>query len=214
MSRKIPSHEATYARVRDMVLHGALAPGAPVTIQGLTDQLGAGMTPVREAIRRLTAEGALAPLGNRRIAVPRLSAAELEEIALARLALEPELGRRALPRLDGAAVERLAAVDAALDRAVAAEDVAGYLRENHRFHFTLYAAAEAPILTRLAGMLWLRVAPSLRVVCAGAAGLPDRHRDALAAIAAGDADRLEGALREDIAQGLADVGAAIAEGRV
>ena len=34
-SRKIPSHEVTYARLRDMILYGHLAPGAPVTIQGL-----------------------------------------------------------------------------------------------------------------------------------------------------------------------------------
>jgi DNA-binding GntR family transcriptional regulator len=34
-SRKIPSHEVTYARLRDMILFGHLAPGAPVTIQGL-----------------------------------------------------------------------------------------------------------------------------------------------------------------------------------
>lgn len=58
-TRKIPSHEVTYARLRDMILFGHLAPGQPVTIQGLIADLGAGMTPVREAIRRLTAEGAL-----------------------------------------------------------------------------------------------------------------------------------------------------------
>ena len=56
-ARKVPSHELTYVRLRDMVLFGTLAPGQPVTIQGLISDLGAGMTPVREAIRRLTAEG-------------------------------------------------------------------------------------------------------------------------------------------------------------
>ena len=72
-ARKIPSHEVTYARLRDMILYGHLAPGAPVTIQGLIADLGAGMTPVREAIRRLTAEGALLPQGNRRVSVPQMS---------------------------------------------------------------------------------------------------------------------------------------------
>ena len=51
-SRKIPSHEVTYARLRDMILFGHLAPGAPVTIQGLIAELDAGMTPVREAVQR------------------------------------------------------------------------------------------------------------------------------------------------------------------
>lgn len=37
-TRKIPSHEVTYARLRDMILFGHLAPGQPVTIQGLIDR--------------------------------------------------------------------------------------------------------------------------------------------------------------------------------
>jgi DNA-binding GntR family transcriptional regulator len=67
--RKIPTHEVTYVQLRDMVLTGRLAPGQPVTIQGLIRDLGAGMTPVREAIRRLTAEGALQLHDNRRVSV-------------------------------------------------------------------------------------------------------------------------------------------------
>ncbi|MEI2687672.1 MAG: hypothetical protein V9G14_16645 [Cypionkella sp.] len=35
-ARKIPTHEVTYARLRDMILFGVLEPGQPVTIQGLT----------------------------------------------------------------------------------------------------------------------------------------------------------------------------------
>ena len=205
MSRKVPSHERIHARVRDMVLHGDLAPGEAVTIQGLCDRLGAGMTPVREAIRRLTAEGALTPLGNRRVGVPRLGADTLAEIAFARLAIEPRLAALAAPRLGPEVMARLAGIDATLDAAIAAGDVRGYLRHNHRFHFTLYEAAAAPVLMALAGALWLRVAPSLRVVCVGAAGLPDRHRQALRAAEARDAARLAAAVRADIAEGMAHV---------
>jgi len=214
VSRKIPSHEQTYGRVRDMVLFGALAPGQAVTIQGLCETLGAGMTPVREAIRRLSAEGALVVQGNRRVSVPRLAPAELDEIAHARLAVEPRLAELAAPQLDAAARARLAAIDTALDAAIRAGDVPAYLRENHRFHFALYEAAGAEVLTRLARMLWLRIAPSLRVVCAGASGMPDRHRDALAALEARDADRLAEAIRADIAEGMAHVRAALAAGEL
>ena len=49
--RKIPTHEVTYTRLRDMILYGILAPWQPVTIQGLIADMGVGMTPVREAIR-------------------------------------------------------------------------------------------------------------------------------------------------------------------
>ena len=67
---RLPAHELVYRDIRDQILFGEFEPGQPVTIQGLTDALGVGMTPVREALRRLTAEGALEFLGNRRIAVP------------------------------------------------------------------------------------------------------------------------------------------------
>lgn len=207
----LPVHETTYRRLRDLVLFGALAPGQKVTIQGLVADLGAGMTPVREAIRRLTAEGALEPHGNRRVSVPRLTAAQLEELALARLAIEPELARRAVGRITPAAAARLAAEDAAIDAAIAAGDVAGYLRGNYAFHFGLYDLAGAPILRGIAQGLWLRTGPSLRVVIeSGRRPGPDRHREALAALAAGDADGLAAAIAADIRQGIERIGAALA----
>ena len=52
---KTPIHQHVYERLRKMILFGDLAPGQGVTIQGLTAALDAGMTPVREAIRRLIA---------------------------------------------------------------------------------------------------------------------------------------------------------------
>lgn len=69
---KLPDHERAYRALREMVLHGELSPGQPVTIQGLVEALGLGMTPVREAIRRLTSQGALMFKGNRRVEVPQI----------------------------------------------------------------------------------------------------------------------------------------------
>lgn len=48
--RKIPTHEVTYGRLRDMILYGLLEPGQPVTIQGLIRDLDSGMTPVLSLI--------------------------------------------------------------------------------------------------------------------------------------------------------------------
>ena len=80
----LPTHELVYRQLRDMVLFGDLVPGQAVTIQGLTQYLSAGMTPVREALRRLIAEGALEAQGNRRISVPRLTRANVDELIFAR----------------------------------------------------------------------------------------------------------------------------------
>jgi DNA-binding GntR family transcriptional regulator len=213
-SRKIPSHEVTYARLRDMILFGHLAPGAPVTIQGLIADLGAGMTPVREAIRRLTAEGALLPQGNRRVAVPELSAEMLDQVAFARLAIEPRLAELAAARLTPAQIDRLDAIDAAVNRAIEAGMLPDYLAANHAFHFAIYEAANAPVLLDLARSLWLRAGPSLRAVIDrfGSEVAPDLHREALAALRNCDGSAFAAAIERDIQQGVDHVRQALGEG--
>lgn len=207
----LPAHERVYRQLRDQVLFGELMPGQAVTIQGLTDRLGVGMTPVREALRRLTAEGALAFQGNRRICVPVLDAGAVDQLAFARGALESELAGRAAVRATPHDIARLRATDVRLDRAIARGDVAGYLRENHRFHAELNVLADAPILTELVAGLWLRFGPSLRVVCGlfGTRNLPDRHKELLEALSAGDASAAAQAMAEDVAQGMAQIRAGL-----
>lgn len=215
-ARKIPTHEVTYGRLRDMVLFGRLAPGQPVTIQGLIRDLDAGMTPVREAIRRLTAEGALTLQGNRRVTVPGMTPALLDQMEFARMTIEPKLAELAAPRLTPALIDRLEAIDAAIEPAIFAGDVQGYLALNHAFHFTLYEASDAGVLIDMARSLWLRFGPALRVVCAryGTAGLPDRHQEALAAMRAGDAKALAKAFEHDVAQGIDQVRQALVAGEI
>lgn len=214
--RKIPTHEVTYARLRDMILFGVLQPGQPVTIQGLIHELGVGMTPVREAIRRLTAEGALLPQGNRRVTVPRLTPMLLEQVAFARLTIEPKLAEMAAVALTKTLIDRLEAIDGQVDEAIQAGEVSAYLESNHAFHFALYDASGAVVLVDMARSLWLRFGPSLRVVCArmAASGLPDRHEEALAAMRAGDAAGLARAVARDIAQGVDQVKLALARGEI
>jgi DNA-binding GntR family transcriptional regulator len=196
-----------------MILFGHLAPGAPVTIQGLIADLGAGMTPVREAIRRLTAEGALLPQGNRRVAVPELSAELLDQVAYARLAIEPKLAELAAPRLTPVEIDRLEAIDVAVTRAVEAGKLPDYLAANHAFHFAIYEAAGAPVLLDLARSLWLRAGPSLRAVIDrfGREVAPDLHHEALAALRKRDVRGFASAIERDIQQGLDHVRQALAE---
>lgn len=202
--RKIPNHEVTYQQIRDMILFGDLAPGQAVTIQGLASLMDAGVTPVREAIRRLTAEGALEFLGNRRVCVPELTRSQHEELEFARLNIEPELARISIKHMNNKDIEELIEIDKSLNETIYNGDVHGYLLQNHRFHFALYNHSNARILLDIANMLWLRVGPSLRVVCGrvGTYNLPDRHEQALDAMRGGDADGVANAIREDIRQGM------------
>ncbi|WP_247744365.1 GntR family transcriptional regulator [Ruegeria sp. R14_0] len=201
---KKPAHEQVYQTLRSQIMYGELVPGQPVTIQGLTDSLGVGMTPVREAIRRLISDGALVFQGNRRVSVPLLSNADVEQMIFARISIESELSRRATATVTTDDIDRLEQLDQRLDQTIADGDVSGYLRLNHQFHQTLYAHANAPILNDLAERLWLRFGPSLRVVCGrfGTHSLPDRHKDILSALRARDADKVAKATAQDIEQGM------------
>ncbi|NOD94105.1 FCD domain-containing protein [Ruegeria sp. HKCCD4884] len=203
-SGKQPAHEQVYQTLRSQILFGELVPGQPVTIQGLTDSLGVGMTPVREAIRRLISDGALVFQGNRRVSVPLLTTADIEQMIFARISIESELSRRATGNLQTADIDHLVRIDKHLDRMIADGDVGGYLRLNQTFHETLYSHANAAILSDLAERLWLRFGPSLRVVCGrfGTQSLPDRHKDIITALRNGDAEMAAKATAQDIEQGM------------
>ncbi|MBS4009797.1 MAG: GntR family transcriptional regulator [Roseovarius sp.] len=204
---RLPAHELIYRQLRDLVLFGDLAPGEAVTIQGLSERLDAGMTPVREAIRRLIAEGALEFQGNRRVSVPLLTADNISELIYARQWLDPYLTLRATERASLEDLDWLAGLDDELDRAILRGDLRAYLELNYRFHKRLYEIAQAPILADVADGLWLRFGPSLRVVCGrmGTQNLPDKHKDMLAAMHARDAEAAARAIREDVIQGMEQV---------
>ncbi|CUK18816.1 HTH-type transcriptional regulator McbR [Ruegeria denitrificans] len=205
VSDKKPEHETIYVRVKEMILFGEFIPGQPITILGLSESIGAGVTPVREAIRRLTAEGALRSLKNRRVEVPEMSDHRLSQIELVRMSVEPALATMAAANIDDRVIAELEQIDTLVDKAIDNGDTREYLAANYQFHFTLYEAADALILQRIAESLWLQVGPSLRVVCGryGTAKLLDQHREATLALREGDTEKVKKAIEEDIRQGLA-----------
>lgn len=210
---KMPAHQLVYEKLRLMILFGDLAPGQAVTIQGLTAQLNAGMTPVREALRRLISEGALTHQGNRRVTVPVLTRDCVDELAFMRKTLEPELARRAAERMTPARIEALSLCDEELNKAIARGDVGGYLTHNYHFHALLYEGAKAPIMAATVDRLWLRFGPSLRVVCgrSGTSNLPDKHQVLLDALKTGDIDAAASATAEDVEQGMRQIQGALDE---
>ncbi|MFY0616185.1 GntR family transcriptional regulator [Shimia sp.] len=211
---RVPVHQQVYAQLRDAVLFGELAPGQAVTIQGLIKRTGAGMTPIREAIRRLTSEGALEFQGNRRVVVPLLTLDTIDDLIFLRESVETRLAERAASRVTEAQIARLEAIDARLDDAITRGDVPAYLRRNYDFHALLYGAAQAPILLDVADSVWLRFGPSMRVVCGrmGTQNLPDNHKTALTALRAQDTDAAAEAMREDVVQGMEQIRAAMLDG--
>lgn len=201
--KKTPAHEQVYMRIRDMILYGDFTPGQAVTIQGLVDEIGVSMTPVREAIRRLTAEGALDFMGNRRVCVPQTTEARFAELAYARLAIEPKLAEMAAKVAQESDIQCLRDIDNALNRAINTGDTKAYMLENHRFHFTLYCLSGSDILLPIARTLWLRYGPLYRIISGkyGTSNLIDQHDEAILGLQANDPVAVSNAIRNDIEQG-------------
>ena len=91
--------EQVYRRVREAILEGEIAPGAVMSQVALADELGVSRTPLREALRMLQSEGLVDAQANRRVTVRPISATDLEELVVMRVALETEAIRLSVERL-------------------------------------------------------------------------------------------------------------------
>jgi len=162
------------------------------------------MTPAREAVRRLVAEGALTLSSSGRVSTPELSNERIEELAAVRALLEPELASRALPRAHMALIERLQTINSNIAEAVAKQDAVGYIRTNLEFHRTLYLRAQAPAMLAMAETVWLQLGPTMRKLYGRLqrTEVPYHHKLIVAALRAGDEPGLRLAVRTDVTQGL------------
>jgi DNA-binding GntR family transcriptional regulator len=199
-----PAHERVYRALRTRVLHGQIEPGAALTLRGIAAEFGTSMTPAREAIRRLVAEGALKLSASGRVSTPELSNERIEELAALRALLEPELASRALPRAHVALIDRMQAINGVIDEMVVKGDASGYVRSNLEFHRTLYLRAQAPAMLALLETVWLQLGPTMRALYARLQRrqATDNHRKIIAALRAGDEPGLRLAIRMDATQGL------------
>lgn len=185
-------------------MHGEIAPGQAFTIRGIGDQFSVSMTPAREAVRRLVAEGALSMSSSGRVATPELSNERIEELAALRALIEVELASRALPRAHLALIDRLHAINATVGTAVSNQDAVSYIRTNLEFHRTLYLRAQAPAMLAMAETVWLQLGPTMRALYGKLRRKepPHFHKIILASLKAGDEPGLRLAVRSDVTQGL------------
>ncbi|MBT9384218.1 GntR family transcriptional regulator [Pseudooceanicola sp. CBS1P-1] len=198
------AHDRVYRGLRSRIMHGQIAPGQALTLRGIGAEYGVSMTPAREAVRRLVAEGALQLSSSGRVSTPDLSNERIEELASLRSLIEVELASRALPRAHMALIDRLQTINVAVAERVAQHDSAGYIRTNLEFHRTLYLRAQAPAMLAMAETVWLQLGPTMRKLYGKMRKNepPKHHLAIIAALKAGDEPGLRLAVRTDVTQGL------------
>jgi DNA-binding GntR family transcriptional regulator len=157
--------------------------------------------PVREALRRLTAEKALTVVAGRSVGIPRLSRERLIDLSRARREVEGLAAEWAAPRLARRDLARLEALVAQMGKAAAAKDRRAFVPANRAFHFTIYDAAGSPVLLGIVESLWLQVGPYFDLLRASdnwrTANL--QHRAMLDALTRRDPAAARAALDADIA---------------
>jgi DNA-binding GntR family transcriptional regulator len=187
---------------------GKVTPGSTLSTRGLAEELGVSQTPVREALSRLAADGAVEIRSKRKIVIPSMTAERFDDLLRCRELLEPEAAIKALPFIDSKRLRQLHQVDESIGDALASGDVNDYMQGNFDFHFLIYGAQPRNTLNRLIETLWLQFGPHMRMVYGrmGTANLVDQHEVALRAIGAGDAKKLGRAILADIRDGMHLIG--------
>lgn len=203
--------EHVYRDLRELLLAGQVAPGEKFSLRGLAEAIGTSSMPVRAAVARLSAEGALEILANRAIRVPIMTRARFAELAVIRMEIEGLAAAHAAARITA---EELAVVRGhhdrfAAERMCAKPDGAVALRANKELHFAVYTAARMPQLLQIIDGLWLQVGPVINLdLLAGSDRLKSvaahrHHHDLVSALARGDGAAAREALAADI-RGAAD----------
>ncbi|MBY6002787.1 GntR family transcriptional regulator [Salipiger bermudensis] len=198
------AHDRVYRGLRTRIMLGQIAPGEALTLRGIGKEFEVSMTPAREAVRRLVAEGALSMSSSGRVQTPELSNERIEELAALRSLIEVELASRALPRAHMALIDRLQTINGTIAEVVRDRDAVGYIRSNLEFHRTLYLRAQAPAMLAMAETVWLQLGPTMRALYGRLrrSEAPQFHRLIIAALKAGDEPGLRLAVRSDVTQGL------------
>ena len=201
-------HTNVHEELSRRFITGKLTPGSTLSTRGIAEELGVSQTPVREALSRLAAEGAVQIRSKRKIIIPAMSAERFKDLLRCRELLEPEAAMIALPFIDAKRLRRLEKIDMAIGTALKSGDVNAYMQGNFDFHFSIYGAQPRRTLHQLIETLWLQFGPHMRVVYGrvGTVNLVDQHEVAISAIRSGNVKLLGRAILADIRDGMGLIG--------
>jgi len=150
--------------LRADIMQGKLKSEQPLRQDEIAVKFGVSKIPVREALFQLKAEGLVTFYPNRGAAVSKLSATEVEEIYIMRVALETAALQRAIPHLTIANLTQAEELLNAIDRE---KNLARWGKFNWEFHATLYYPADLPRLMEWVEILHANIAHYLVIYLAG-----------------------------------------------
>ena len=196
------SHRADVAaRLREAITRGQLLPNERLVEADLARSFGVNRANVRMALAALDQEGLVVREPNRGARVRAVSDEEALEIAETRLAIEAMVARQAAQRANAADRKALRAIEAAMRRAVASADHAGFSQSNATLHREIQRIAGNATANRILQTLKSHlVRLQYRVILLP--GRPDtsltEHHAIVDAICNGDADAAEAAMRRHL----------------
>ena len=201
-------NDYAYAELQRRILTGVLPAGAVIPQAKLAAEIGVSTTPLREAIRRLSAEGMVELEAHRDARVTPVSADEARHLYQVRENLDPLAAALAAQTRTASDI---AAISAAFDRLspIASESDLDALVRHREFHRTVYRASGNPVLIDILERLWDK-ADRYRVIGLSHRGdspedrsrVTAEHRAIMEAVADGDADRANAVMREHIGNSL------------
>lgn len=184
------------------IVSGEIAPGEPLRQLELADRLGISATPVREALRRLEAQGLVVRHPHRGVRVAEVEPGEMSELYIIRAALEGLAVEHAVPHLSAKDIRALEQIHERLEAGRAKGALKSLRKLNYDFHTTLYQHSELPRLIRIIDSLWpLFPWDSIWAIPGRAASSAVEHREILDALREGDAVAAGSAMRRHIESG-------------
>jgi len=126
--------QRAYDGVTELIASGAFEPGSRLREGTLAEALGVSRTPIREALRRLAAEGMVEMLPNRGALLIGFSSEDLESLSALRLRMEPYGVRLAVPRLTEDDLEELQTLVDQMNEYALIPDLDSIGKLNDQFH--------------------------------------------------------------------------------
>lgn len=183
------AHELVRDTIRRAILTGQISGGERLVQADLAKQLEVSTTPVREALRDLSAEGLIQLDAHRGAIVRSLSKDEVEEIYWLRQLLEPEMMARAVENITEEQIAQAESIQKQADRE---KDPAAWVELNKAFHRVFNEACKSPRLAAIVDNLQDSGTPYVVASLVAGSRSPKeanlQHREILKAVKARDVE--------------------------